>query len=216
MPLLAAENLRVLFLENDPLASSPSLGIRYTGVCSAFTPATVRPHSPVCFSLPKVTTLTAQLHTHALYGAVRTPAALRIFAEHHVFAVWDFMSLLKSLQRSLTCVTVPWMPPASGRIARLINEIVLGEESDTMPTGDSTSHFEPYCGAMHEVGGKHRVDRFVSRAAVTRDVADRRAHACTAPTPVVPFVQTTFTITEMGRTHAIAAAFALGRKDLVP
>lgn len=164
----------------------------------------------------RVTTLTTQLHTHPLYGAVRTPAALRVFAEHHVFAVWDFMSLLKSLQRSLTCVTVPWMPPASGRIARLINEIVLGEESDTVPNGDATSHFELYRGAMNEVGASTAsIDRFLALVSQGGSLSAALTRA-QAPAPVVPFVRTTFEIIETGQTHAIAAAFALGREDLVP
>lgn len=168
------------------------------------------------FQSSTVTTLTTRLHTHALYGAVQTPAALRIFAEHHVFAVWDFMSLLKSLQRSLTCVAVPWMPPASGRVARLINEIVLGEESDGVPNGDYASHFELYRGAMEEIGASTTaIDRCLALLSQGVSLADALTRA-QAPTPVVPFVRTTFEILAEGRTHATAAAFALGREDLVP
>ena len=165
---------------------------------------------------PTIKDLTTQLHTHPLYGAVQTPAALRIFAEHHVFAVWDFMSLLKSLQCALTCVTVPWTPPPSGRTARLINEIVLGEESDHLPAGGYGSHFELYRGAMQEIGASTAsIDECLRLLSKGHGLGDALAQS-SAPPPVVPFVQTTFAIIAEGRTHAIAAAFALGREDLVP
>jgi hypothetical protein len=77
----------------------------------------------------------------------------------HVFAVWDFMSLVKRLQSELTCNSLPWMPPVRSRIARFANEVVLGEESDLGPDGKPVSHFELYLRAMDEVGADRTLVR---------------------------------------------------------
>ena len=72
---------------------------------------------------------------------------------YHVFAVWDFMSLLKSLQKEITCVSPPWKPSKyPAEMVRLINQIVLGEESDLDQSGNAISHFELYLKGMEEVG----------------------------------------------------------------
>ena len=86
--------------------------------------------------------LRLQLINHRIYGALKTIKHLNVFMEHHVFAVWDFMSLLKSLQRQLTCIDVPWVPRGNAETRYLINEIVTGEESDVDENGQRFSHFE--------------------------------------------------------------------------
>ena len=106
--------------------------------------------------------LRAQVVQHKVYGAIETLEDLRIFMEHHVFAVWDFMSLLKALQRDLTCVEIPWVPQGHRLSRRLINEIVLEEESDEETGGGYISHFELYRAAMEQCGADiSRVDSFL-------------------------------------------------------
>jgi hypothetical protein len=71
-----------------------------------------------------------RLLSHHLYQHICDERSLRLFMRAHVFAVWDFQSLIKALQRMLTCVEIPWLPSGDPLARRLINEIVLDEESD--------------------------------------------------------------------------------------
>ena len=99
-----------------------------------------------------VVDLVEAVREHPLYEHVSDENSLRILMRTHVFAVWDFQSLLKSLQRSLTCVDVPWLPTADAEARRFVNEIVLDEESDVAPGGGYLSQFELYVQAMTECG----------------------------------------------------------------
>src|SRR6185295_14968856 len=106
--------------------------------------------------------LRRRLADHEVYRNIETLHDLRRFMEHHVFAVWDFMSLLKALQRRLTCIEVPWVPEGGRLARRLINEIVLEEESDN-DGGDYISHFELYRNAMKQCGAKtSTIDLFIA------------------------------------------------------
>lgn len=70
----------------------------------------------------------AALARHPVYSLLRTPAAVRIFMQHHAFAVWDFMTLLKALQQRITGTALPWRPaPHPPRLIRFINQLVLEE-----------------------------------------------------------------------------------------
>jgi hypothetical protein len=153
---------------------------------------------------------------HRLYGDLRTVEALAVFMEHHVFAVWDFMSLLKALQMRLTCARVPWLPQGHGEVRRLVNEIVLGEESDVLPGGGVASHYELYLQAMRQVGADTtRADRFIRQLESGQALAEALRQAG-VPAPVEAFVRHTFEVIERGRPHEIAAAFTYGREDLIP
>lgn len=153
--------------------------------------------------------------SHPLYANLDTHDAIVRFMEHHVFAVWDFMSLLKSLQRHLTCVDVPWIPTGPTGSRRLINDIVMVEESDELGDG-FISHFELYVQGMRQAGADTTaVDTLIDllRAGVpVRDALDRAG----VPKPSVEFAATTWTIIDTLPVHCQAAAFAFGREDLIP
>ena len=157
-----------------------------------------------------------QLTSHPVYAHIRVLSDLNVFMEHHVFAVWDFMSLLKSLQKNLTCVDVPWVPKGSAQTRYLINEIVLGEESDVDEQGVRTSHFELYLRAMEQAGSNT-----AAIAALVNDVkAGMPVHQYLQqhriPAASASFVNNTFSVIRGNKVHVQAAVFTFGREDLIP
>jgi hypothetical protein len=160
--------------------------------------------------------LREKLFAHAIYTAVDSLPRLHAFMEQHIFAVWDFMSLLKALQRKLTCVEVPWLPATNGAAARLVNEIVLGEESDEDGLGGHLSHFELYLAAMNETGADvGPMTQFIESLRSGKPTATALAEA-DVPEAARRFTQATLKVAERGSLPAVAAAFTLGREDLVP
>lgn len=153
--------------------------------------------------------------THDLYASLDNHAAIVTFMEHHVFAVWDFMSLLKSLQRNLTCVELPWVPTGPPASRRLINDITLVEESDELG-GGFISHFELYVNGMAEAGADTSViNRFIDLLRGGAGVPVALAEAA-VPAPSVEFVNATWGFIATAPVHGQAAAFAFGREDLIP
>ncbi len=149
---------------------------------------------------------------HPIYGEVTDLDALRIFMEHHVFAVWDFMSLVTSLQQTVTCTTVPWVQPTyPTQLVRFVNEIKLGEESDALG-GRYLSHLELYIEAMVEAGAD--TTGILATLARARDTGELRTHT-EALGPAVAFVMSTADLIRRGPV-AVAAAFAYGRETLIP
>ena len=158
----------------------------------------------------------AELSIHPIFSEITSLSVLRRFMETHVFAVWDFMSLTKRLQQELTCVRLPWLPPTDPHAARLINEIVLGEESDDRPAQGHYSHFELYLDAMREVGASTvAVERFVAlqQEGVSYDVALRSVEVDPA---AAQFVRHTLHTALHAPSHSVAAAFLHGRESVIP
>ena len=160
--------------------------------------------------------LRQQIIRHPLYESIKTPEHLQIFMTHHVFAVWDFMSLLKSLQKNLTCTSTPWIPVGDANTRFLINEIVVGEESDVDQFGTRMSHFELYVSAMNQIGANtSQIDSFIDRLKSGSSVNDA-LNQTSLPNSVKEFVQFTFEIVESEKAHLQAAVFTFGREDLIP
>lgn len=159
-----------------------------------------------------------QVVDHPLAGALadaKSLAAVRTFTEHHVWAVWDFMWLLGALRQRFTCTTVPWTPPASATAARLVNEIVVGEESDEHPHGGHISHFGWYVEAMHELGADtvpiHAAHYKVAAGAAPLDAMQEAQ----APAAAIRF--TTRTLDFVAADDAtLLGAFCFGRETLIP
>ena len=156
------------------------------------------------------------LANHPVYGMVQDRDALRIFMKSHVFAVWDFMSLLKSLQRNLTCMEVPWLPVADTDSARLINEIVVGEETDEIFPGTYWSHFELYIAAMKEVNADTGpIEAFEHGLRTTKRKPATIMRDLDLPQSTRDFVDYTLRAAR-GEVHEVASVFLFGREDVIP
>ena len=110
-----------------------------------------------------------------------------------------------------TCV-----PPRDPQAAQLINQIVLGEETDSGPNGEPVSHLELYLGAMREVGANtasfELFQTSLEGGAALAEAFDRAA--------VAPFVRefTGNTLQIAGRAPllTVMASFFYGREDVIP
>ncbi len=166
--------------------------------------------------LERLQPLRKRLLAHPIYAKMKSFESLHLFMQHHVFAVWDFMSLLKALQQQLCCVDVPWIPNSDGSAARFVNEIVLAEETDVLKNGTYTSHFDLYRSAMIESNADvSQIDQFISCLREKSGVASalKSAHVTDS---VATFVLSTFETIDSKDLPAIAASFTFGREDLLP
>jgi hypothetical protein len=160
--------------------------------------------------------LRQEIMNHKLYGDIKDVEDLKIFMEFHVYAVWDFMSLLKSLQRTLTCTSVPWFPVGSADTRYLINEIVVGEESDVDMDGKRMSHFELYLAAMKQSqADTSKMESFLAQLQHSGNLKEAFEHSKT-PSEAAAFVDFTFEIINSNKDYLQAAIFTFGREDLIP
>ena len=154
------------------------------------------------------------LFSHKIYSSIKNIDDLHIFMENHIFAVWDFMSILKTLQKELTCTDVPWAPKGGGTPARLLNEIVTEEESDIDNYGDYRSHFEMYYQAMNEAGANtNKIESFLNNLHLG---VNKSLDKSSSPMPAVNFVKTTFSMLENAPIHVVASMFTFGREEVIP
>jgi hypothetical protein len=164
----------------------------------------------------KIEPLRKEIVDHKVYDLIRDIDDLKIFMKYHVFAVWDFMSLLKSLQNSLTCTSIPWFPVGSADTRFLINEIVVGEESDVDFNGMRKSHFELYLESMIQCGANTaQIEFFLHDLKEKRNVKTSLKDS-QVPVEASNFVDFTFKVINTQKSHIQSAVFTFGREDLIP
>ena len=156
------------------------------------------------------------LVNHPLYNKIDSIDAIQRFMETHVFAVWDFMSLLKRLQLELTCASIPWIPVGNPITRRLINEIVFGEESDVDQNGHAVSHFELYLKAMEDIGADTRAITSFIKQLKQGESWENALESSGASQSAVKFVRNTMACVEHAPVHVVAGVFTYGREDLIP
>ncbi len=157
-----------------------------------------------------------QLENHPIYESVLNIEDLQCFMQHHVYSVWDFMSLIKYLQSTVAPATYPWVPQGDGNIRRFINELVLEEESDeTFKSGVYSSHFELYQSAMREIGADVSASKDFINIVQHKNIEEALGLS-SVPEPSRMFTHKTFDFINSGKPHQIAAALALGREHIIP
>ena len=150
-----------------------------------------------------------EITNHTIYKNLKSVDDIAVLMEHHVYAVWDFMSLLKALQSLLTCTSSPWKPVGNSNVRRLINSIVLEEESDVDADNNPSSHYEMYLDAMKQCGANTEpIEKFVEKV--------NKNNIPSVSNAIDHFLSTTFNVINSNEAHKIASAFTFGREDLIP
>lgn len=165
-----------------------------------------------------IESLQQRLDNHPIYAALQTVEDLRVFMAHHVYSVWDFMSLIKYLQHQVAPARWPWTPGRDASVQRFINELVLEEETDESAPGQAgefSSHFMLYIGAMREIGANAENPLQFIRT-IEASGLEAALGSGLVPAPSLQFTRTTFGFIESGKPHAVAAALALGREHVIP
>ena len=158
------------------------------------------------------------LNSHPLLSQsdIFTEDHLKIFMEHHVFAVWDFMCILKKLQGIICPSSTPCYPNnfSKNGIARLINEIVMCEESDEISDGIFMSHFELYLSSMKNINAK--TDQI---EAIVDDVSKNKLKGFDKydlEPECFNFLNKNNRLLNTNELHIISALFTYGRETTLP
>jgi hypothetical protein len=156
-----------------------------------------------------------KLFSHCLLQEINSIEGCRVFMEHHVFAVWDFMSLAKKVQKIFAPIETPWHFSNNPKYVRFINEIILAEESDILKDGRIMSHCEMYLEAMEEIGASTHQFRKFLKSIKSHDISSMEVKQY-VPSPAYEFMKQTFSVVNSSLPHIVTAGFCYGRENIIP
>lgn len=155
------------------------------------------------------------LITHPLYTSLNNLDRVRVFTENHVFSVWTFMCLLKSIITNLedTTSSYLWTGVKDPRLYRALCEIWIDEASDTVNDGIQ-SHLDLYLQSMEEI----HADTTVILQLLERVRTDH--HFSLEDLPILAstkeFIQKQFHVINTYSFEDTLTYFAYGRELLIP
>ncbi|WP_299871308.1 DUF3050 domain-containing protein [uncultured Cocleimonas sp.] len=163
-----------------------------------------------------ISSIKQKLEDHPIYEAVESIEDLQCFMQHHVYSVWDFMSLVKYVQATVAPAKAPWLPGGDSNVQRFINELVLEEETDEGINGEGySSHFELYQQAMLEIGADISMSNaFLDN--VRQQGLKQALYMGNIPNLCRDFTEVTFSCIAADKAHEVAASLALGREHIIP
>lgn len=160
-------------------------------------------------------TISDKLFNHPLVKSIKSIDDCKVFMEHHIFAVWDFMSLTKRVQEIFASTITPWQIPPNPLYTRFINEIILAEESDYLNDGRVMSHCQMYLEAMNEIGAS--TSNFMN---FTQALNEHDFHSYEVkqfvPDSAYEFITNTFSVVNSKNPHVVMAGFCYGRENIIP
>ncbi len=163
--------------------------------------------------LTAIQPLAAAVNQHPVFTEINSISRLCRFAEIHVYAVWDFMCLLKALQRRLSSPELLWTPPLNHLGCHLVNALLAEEESDVFNEKQYLSHFELYLRAMQECGADiGSISTFITHIRQQRSLHIAFSSS-DVPLPAQHFVADTFAIIAKN-SHHMAASLAFAREHI--
>jgi len=162
--------------------------------------------------------LKQSLTSHKLFSNELNLSQMSKFMESHIFSVWGFMSLLKSLQSGITVTGAPWIPNENSRngLTNFINEIVLCEESDDIGNIGYMSHFEFYLLAMNKMKASTSQINLLIERLKSEKYNEKLIDELDIYSEVKDFVKFDLDIALSGNLSKIVGGFALGREKVIP
>jgi len=161
-----------------------------------------------------------RLDNRPVYAALHSLADLRCFMAHLVYAVRNFMPVVKYPQNAVAPTRYSWAPRHHPAARDCINQWMLEEKSDIgPPDADGNAvygrRFELCCGAIRKIGADPAPTlKFVEIAAACG--MPRAFASGLAPLPPRRFMGHTLRFLDSGKPHIVAAALALGRGRIIP